>query len=120
MPPDSRDAGYLLDMLQHARGVARAVAGKTLDDYAADEDLRLSVERRFEIIGEAANRVSPSLREAHPDIPWRKIIAQRNILIHGYAEIQDELLWRVATVNIPELITLLEPIVPTPPAETGS
>jgi uncharacterized protein with HEPN domain len=120
MHPDIRDAACLLDMLQHARGVVRAVRGRTFAEYAADEDLRLAIERRIEIIGEAANRVSQEFREAHSDIPWRKIIAQRNVLAHEYGEVQDEILWRVATVSIPELITLLEPLIPPlPPGGTS-
>ena len=119
MQPDEHDAGYLLDMLQHARGVAEAIRGRTLRDYLADENLRLAVERRIEIIGEAAGRVSSAFREAHPQIPWRKIIAQRNILAHEYGEVDDEILWRVATVSVPELVTLLEPLVPPPPVGGG-
>lgn len=82
MHPDIRNAAYLLDMLQHARGVVRAVRGRTFAEYAADEDLRLAIERRIEIIGEAARRVSESFQASHPEIPWRKIIAQRNVLAH--------------------------------------
>ena len=77
MRPDTRDAGYLFDMLQHAQGVTREVEGRTLDEYSYDENLRLVVERRIEIIGEAARLVSKAFREANPSIPWRKIIAQR-------------------------------------------
>jgi len=113
MQPDERDAGYLLDMLRHARGAAQTVAGRTFEQYVTDENLRLAVERRIEIIGEAAGRVSPACREAHPEIPWRKIIAQRNILAHEYGEVEDEILWQVATVSVPELIALLEPLVPS-------
>ena len=117
MRPDTRDAGYLFDMLQHAQGVTREVEGRTLDDYGYDENLRLVVERRIEIIGEAARLVSKAFREANPSIPWRKIIAQRNILAHEYGEIEDEIMWRVATVSIPELMTLLEPLVPPLPPD---
>ncbi len=115
MRPDDRDAGHLLDMLQHARGVMRAVEGRTLAQYVEDEDLRLAVERRIEIIGEAARRVSPAFQDAHPDIPWRKIVAQRNILIHEYGEVDDEIMWDVARISVPELVRLLEPLVPPPP-----
>ncbi len=104
-------------MLRHAQGVSRAVAGRTFENYAADEDLRLAVERRIEIIGEAARRVSESFRTAHPGIPWAKIIAQRNVLAHEYGEIDDEIMWDVATVSIPELIRLMIPLVPAPPTE---
>ena len=116
MRPDERDTGYLLDMLEHARGAAQAVGGRTFEEYANDENLRFAVERRIEIIGEAAGRVSDAFREAHPEIPWRKIIAQRNVLAHEYGEIEDEILWQVATVSLPELTVLLEPLVPPSPA----
>jgi uncharacterized protein with HEPN domain len=99
-------------MAEHARGVLRAVSGRTLDDYRSDEEMRLLVERRIEIIGEAAGHVSERFQNAHPEIPWRKIVAQRNILAHGYAVIDDEIMWDVAMISIPELIRLLEPIVP--------
>jgi len=115
MRADFRDAGYLLDMLEQARGVVRDVQGRTFGDYHSDEHLRLIVERRIEIIGEAAGRVSRAFREAHPEIPWRRIVAQRNVLVHEYGEIEDELMWGVAKVHIPALIGLLEPLVPPPP-----
>jgi uncharacterized protein with HEPN domain len=114
MRPDERDTGYLLDMLRHARGVIRAVAGKKLEDYLVNEDLRLAVERRIEIIGEAARRVSAAFRRAHPQVPWQRIIAQRNVLTHEYGEIQDDILWNVATLSVPELVSLLEPLVAAP------
>lgn len=117
MRPDEKDAGYLLDMLQHALGVARSVEGRTFDDYTSDEDLRLVIERRIEIIGEAARRVSRSFQDAHSEIPWRKIVAQRNVLAHEYGEIEDAILWQVATVSIPELIRELKPFVPSPPED---
>jgi uncharacterized protein with HEPN domain len=117
MPLDDRDAGYLLDMLEHARGVTRAVQGRSVADYLADEDLRLAIERRLEIIGEAAKRVTEGFQSAHPEIPWRKIIAQRNVLAHEYGEVQAEIIWRVATGSIPSLIVVLEPLIPPlPPA----
>jgi uncharacterized protein with HEPN domain len=119
MQPDDRDAGFLLDMLHHARGAADAVKGRTFAEYAADENLRFAVERRIEIIGEAAGRVSVAFREAHPEIPWRKIIAQRDVLAHEYGEVEDEILWQVAAVSVPELIALLDPLVPPPPSESS-
>ena len=115
MPPDAKDAGYPLDMLEHAQGVMRAVRGRSVAEYLADEDLRLAIERRIEIIGEAAKRRSTSFQDAHPESPWRKIVAQRNILAHEYGEVQAEIIWRVATGSIPDLIAALEPLIPPLP-----
>jgi uncharacterized protein with HEPN domain len=112
MLPEARDASYLLDMIAHARGVMRAVQKHTFEDYQKDEDLRLLVERRVEIIGEAAHSVSEAFQETHPQIPWRKIVGQRNILVHKYGDIDDEIMWDLVTISIPELIRLLEPIIP--------
>ena len=78
-------------------------------------DMLLSGE--FLVIGEAANHVSESFKARHPHIPWKSIIAQRNILAHEYGEILVERIWRVATEKIPELIKAIEPLVPTPPQE---
>ncbi|MFO7899133.1 MAG: DUF86 domain-containing protein [Planctomycetota bacterium] len=115
MRPEERDAAYLWDMLDAARTVQEFVAGKALDDYVADRQLQLAVERAIEIIGEAARRVSKDFRAAHPEIPWRPIIGQRHVLAHEYGEIKHERIWAVATRHVPELITLLEPLVPTEP-----
>jgi uncharacterized protein with HEPN domain len=73
--------------------------------------LRLLLERRVEIIGEAARHVSEDFRTAHPEIPWRKIVAQRNILAHEYGDIDDEIMWDVATISMPALLRMLEPLV---------
>jgi uncharacterized protein with HEPN domain len=75
----------------------------------------LAVERALEIVGEAARRVSETYRQAHPEIPWQSIIAQRNVLAHEYGEIKHELIWKVATIRIPELIPLLEKLIPSIP-----
>ena len=116
MPREIEDQALLLDMLDSARAVREMVTGMDFRSYSADRRTRRAVEREVEIIGEAARKVSDAFRDAHPQIPWRKIMGQRHKLAHEYGEIEDEILWRVATVHIPELIAMLEPLVP-PDAE---
>jgi uncharacterized protein with HEPN domain len=111
MPPD-RDPVYLWDMVNAARGVLRAVEGLTFEQYTSDENLRLAVERRIEILGEAARRISPELQAMHPEIPWRPIVDQRNVLTHAYAEIADERIWQLAQHDIPRLLEQLAALVP--------
>ena len=91
--------------------------GRMLADYESDLLLRSAVERQIEIIGEAARRVSKEFQVAHSEIPWRPIQAQRHVLAHDYGEIKHERVWRVAETHVPELIVLLEPLVPTPPTD---
>jgi uncharacterized protein with HEPN domain len=71
-----------------------------------------------EVVGEAARKVSPEFQAAHPEIPWRPIIAQRHVLAHDYGEIDQEKIWRVANVHIPDLIVQLEPLIPPLPPTT--
>ena len=106
MPPE-RDAAYLWDMLTAARAVVDSIGDLTLEQYVADDNLRLATERRIEIIGEAARRVSDGCKEAYPEVPWRLIVDQRNVLIHSYDEIVDERIWKLAQRDIPDLIQVL-------------
>ena len=113
---DDKDAGYLWDMLDSAKTINDFVSGVSFSQYMQDRQLQLAVERSIEIIGEAARRITKVFQDAHSDIPWRNIIAQRNVLAHEYGEIKQELIWKVATVRIPELIATLELLVPPPPS----
>ncbi len=111
MQPDQRDAAYLWDMLDAARMVGQLSSGMDFTQYSNDRRTQLAVERSLEIIGEAAGRVSALFRNTHPEIPWRQIIGQRNVLIHEYGEIKQERIWKVVRDNIPQLIELLKPFV---------
>jgi len=119
MQPDDLDAGRLSDMLVYAREIMETLRGVSFAQYERDKNLRLATERRIEIIGEAARRVSPAFQSAHPAIPWPKIVAMRHILAHEYGEVKQEVVFRIATVHIPELIGQLEPLVPPPPADSN-
>lgn len=106
----ARDAAWLLDMLAAARAVQTFVAGRTFEQYEQDLFFRSAVERQIEIIGEAARGLSDAFKTAHAQIPWRPIMAQRHRLAHEYGEIDDGLIWTVATVHVPALIVQLEPL----------
>ena len=97
-------AKYLYD-IQHASDLlAEFVQGKAWQDYEADAMLRAAVERQFEIIGEALAQLSkrnPALAERISE--YRNIIAFRNVLIHGYAEVDDKLVWDVVQTRLPDL-----------------
>jgi uncharacterized protein with HEPN domain len=111
MQLDSRDESYLGDMRAFALQVVTFVGDATFDDFHPDSLLRRAVERNLEIIGEAANRVSRSIRDAHPEIAWAKIIGLRNVLAHGYSVADGQILWQVATQDVNELIAALDQIL---------
>ncbi|HEX9015824.1 MAG TPA: HepT-like ribonuclease domain-containing protein [Chloroflexota bacterium] len=117
MRPESGDVAYLWDMRDAAQTLQGFVAGVDEREYAASRLLQAGVERQIEIIGEAARRVSETFRTAHPEIPWRGIIAQRNVVTHDYGEVLAERIWNVAKERIPELIVALNAVMP--PIEEG-
>lgn len=102
MPPDART--YLWHILSASDAIARFVEGMDADRYAASEMVYSAVERKFEIIGEALgqlSRLDPTLAARVPDV--RRIIAFRNILIHGYASIEHIRVWETAEGSLPAL-----------------
>ncbi len=78
--------------------------------FDRDEKLALAVIRLLEVIGEAANGLSQEFRDSNGKIPWSKMIAMRNRLIHGYFDINYDIVWRTVKKDIPVVIHLLEEI----------
>ena len=74
-----------------------------------------SVIRRFEIIGEAAGRVSQRFRDENPNVPWSEMRGMRNRVIHRYDDVDMELVWETVEQDIPRLIVQLEGLVPEEP-----
>jgi len=95
---------YLSDIQRAAGMVQRFTSGKTLSDYRADDLLRSAVERQFEIVGEAMTRLAGvDAGTARQITNFQRIIAFRNILIHGYADVDDGLVWNVVETYLPQL-----------------
>ena len=115
---ESRDPAYLWDMLEAARSIEQFTVGMSADEYQHSRIIQLAVERELEILGEAARNVSDAFRAAHPEIPWQPIISQRNVIAHKYGEISHERIWQVVEIHIPDLVSMLEPLVPAPPEES--
>jgi uncharacterized protein with HEPN domain len=111
LPEDHDDLAYVSHMLERARKVRAKVAGKTWPQFKADEDLRAIVERHIEVIGEAARHVSPEFRAAHPEVPWSDTVAMRHKIARDYFEVIYEIVWAVATEELPKLEDLLAPLV---------
>ena len=115
MQPEDRDAALLWDMLTAAKDIEEFARGATFVKFQKDKMLRYAVERQILALGEAANRISDKFKQTHSEIPWSGIIGQRHVLAHEYGEILVERIWLVVTERIPELIALVEPLIPTPP-----
>jgi uncharacterized protein with HEPN domain len=99
------DADKLVwDAQQAAERVARFAGSRTFAEYESDEYFRSAVERQFEIIGEALNRLSrvdPATAATIPDLP--RIVAFRNVLVHGYASVDNRIVWGVIEGSLASL-----------------
>ena len=96
---------YLEDIRQAGESITRFSRDRTLQDYADDALLRSAIERQFEIIGEALNRLSKSDPSAAAQISdCSQIIAFRNILIHAYDAVDDRVVWEAVTDRLPILL----------------
>jgi len=119
MRPEERDPAHLWDMLEAARAVVDFTENLTLEEFlAAGRDrqiTRLAVERELEILGEAARRISSCFRDEHAEIPWKETVGLRNVISHEYDKVNYPEIYRIVRERVPELITLLEPLVPPPP-----
>ena len=81
------------------------MVGKSLQDYSNDWLLKHGVERGIEIISEAARRVPAPLRDEHPEIPWKQIMAVGNVLRHNYDRIVDRIILDVVEHDLATLKT---------------
>ncbi len=95
---------WLWDVRRAADQIATFLRDRSLADYLADPMLRSAVERQFEIVGEALNRLAqeaPDIARRIPDL--RRAVAMRNVLIHGYREVDNENVWQTAQNSLPPL-----------------
>lgn len=109
-PRDPRT--YLWDARRAAERIRSFVGGRTWEDYQADDMLRSAVERQFEIVGEALNKLSQVDAASADRVPdLARIVAFRNILVHGYASIDDRLVWEAATTRVEPLIATVDGVL---------
>jgi uncharacterized protein with HEPN domain len=107
----NRDQQSLTDMLAAARRIEEYARGATQESLPAMPMRLDAVLYEIVVLGEAARRLSPEVRDAHPEVPWREIIGMRSVVTHGYNQIDDEELWQVIEHDLPDLMSKLESIL---------
>ena len=117
MPLDFRDPAYLFDMVEAGKKILRYIQQKDFEGFLRDDLLKDGIERNLTIFGEAARKISEPFKSEHADIPWRRIIGLRNILVHEYEEIDHEELWEIITIHLPNLVPRLEQLMPPIPTD---
>ena len=106
--PRDEDIIRLRHMLDATHKAVDFTKKCTRADLDKDEKLALSVVRLLEILGEAAKNVSDQCREEYPQIPWRQIAGTRNRLIHGYFDVDLDIVWKIVSVDLLVLVPHLE------------
>ena len=110
MPLD-KDKARLLHMLSHAHEAVAFAAHRSRADLNTDRMLSLALVRLLEIVGEAAAHVSDATKAAAPTVPWNSIIGLRNRLVHGYDDVDLDILWTIVTKDLPPLIRELDAVI---------
>ncbi|MEL7353967.1 MAG: DUF86 domain-containing protein [Cyanobacteria bacterium P01_A01_bin.116] len=109
---NNRDAGYLWDMVQAITRVQEFTKDLSYDDYLESHLVQSAVERKLEILGEASGRISTDLRQANPNIDWKRMVGLRNILIHRYNDVETETIWFIVTSVLGPTKIQLEYLLP--------
>ena len=101
---DAKDPSlYLLHMRDCCERIEECLAIRGRPDVP-ERMVLYAVCRNLEILGEAANKTGAEFRAAHPEIPWRKMVNARNVLIHNYEGTDPEIVWGIAAHDIPPLL----------------
>jgi uncharacterized protein with HEPN domain len=106
-PEDRIRIQHMIEAANEALSFTNNISEK---DFSQNRMIILSVIKEIEIIGEAASKISEEIKLKYPDVPWKDIIRMRNRLIHGYFEVNIELVWNTVKNNLPQLLSLLQKI----------
>lgn len=104
-PRDLVYVGHMLDMARKAVSKTHNISRET---YDADENLRLALIHLIQTIGEAARQVSREFCNGHPNVRWADIIGMRHKVVPDYLGVDDDIVWQVATEDLPKLVAALE------------
>ena len=90
-------------MLESLEKIERCTTGLTFERFARDDRTVDAVVRNLEVIGEAARQIPSEVRERYPEVPWRRVIGLRNVVVHEYFAVDVEIVWTVVRQSLPEL-----------------
>ena len=102
---------YLEDILDAMEKAELLIEGVNYEQFEADFRINFAVIRALEIIGEASKRLPDSLREKYPQIPWKGMAGMRDRIIHGYDNVDYQIIWEVVKKDIPAIKPLVQIIL---------
>lgn len=102
-----RDADLVADILDATQRIESYIRGMTFEEFEKDTKTQDAVVRNIEIIGEAVKLLSGRFKREHPDVPWKQMAAMRDVIIHRYFGVALDIVWKVATKDLPEAAAYL-------------
>jgi uncharacterized protein with HEPN domain len=93
---------YIEDIIDSIDIIENNIKNIDFDTFLSDITTQDATLRRLEIIGEAATKIPKDVKERYDNVPWKKIIATRNIIIHQYSDVDVNLIWEIIHKNLPE------------------
>ena len=109
-----RDNESLIDIERAIRRILRYTDNISRAELEMNDEKVSAILYQIAVIGEATKRLSQEFRQQHSEIPWRDIAGMRDVLIHKYDQVDFDVIWDVVQSKLPELLTLLEPLLPSP------
>ena len=106
-PEDKIRIQHITDAIDEA---LTFTSGVTKDEFSNNRMLILSVIKEIEIIGEASSKITEETKLKYKNVPWKDIVGMRNRLIHGYFDVDIELVWNTVQNHLPQLQSLLKEI----------
>jgi uncharacterized protein with HEPN domain len=111
MAEPNKTQARLEHMLEACLAIESFVSGLSYEQFESNQLVLSATIRQLEVIGEASRNLDPSFTKRYPDIPWRKLVGLRNVLIHEYFDVFYDKVWEVATQDVPELTKSLVQIL---------
>ena len=106
--PSDRERLALSAILENTRLARAFAAGHSAETFESDQRTFYAVTRCLEIVSEACRRLSPALRDRHPELPWRAIMGVGNVYRHDYDNFDEAQVWRTVQDSLPELMAVIE------------
>lgn len=104
----SDDRASILDVFLACESIARHLLNLSKEAFSADDKTQDAILHQLTILGEAVRRLTPEFRFEHSEVDWSGYVGLRNVVIHQYDRVNLDLIWTIATEEIPELKSWIE------------